>query len=53
MKGGGSSYSQRKKAKSPGETHRGYDADREPPIHLRLEYMPFGHPFVNWGQIPL
>lgn len=27
-------YEAGQKAKSPDETHRGHDADREPPVHL-------------------
>lgn len=38
MKIGGLRYSRPQKAKSPGEAHRGYDADRDPPVHLRTLY---------------
>ena len=33
-KTGASRFTRRQKAKSPDESHRGYDADREPPVHL-------------------
>lgn len=42
MKGGALRFTRAQKAKSPDETHRGYDADQEPPIHLGSEYTGLG-----------